>query len=106
MATNTHSFSVDVAQFIHSINRCFCIPDQLLHKCIIGFGISFTYDGKGGIIQNGVATRYPIHETSIIRKGKFIRIVTRLPRAVFVFVFRRVSPDQQRQFFFFIISGW
>ena len=101
MSANCHFGAIDISQRIHSINSRFGIGNQLFDKIVVWFGFAFADNGESRIVEHGVTARYPIHKRTIVRKGELIRISRALTCTVFVFIFGRIGPDKQRQFFCF-----
>ncbi len=77
------------------INCGFRAGHELCDVGVIRFGLSFSNDGDGGVLEDRVARRDERHRGAPIQKRKLIRRAADLPRGRLGFVFRGVRFQQR-----------
>ena len=101
MSTHCDPISIDIAEGINRIN-CRCrVSNKLLPETVVRLLAIFTHDRKSCIVEYRKTPSNPKYWAAIIRINKLTGIRGILASAVFVLVFYRVGPHQQRQFFAF-----
>src|SRR5690606_27333126 len=78
-----------------SVNSCGSIIFQLLYESIIYIVRTGSYNGKGYIIQNGVAAPDPENRRTIPGESKFVFRTGDLASKVRIRILFRISPHQQ-----------